>query len=358
MFVERLNEAGGLLGQPVEWNLLDDESDTANIAPLYEQLISQDQVDLIMGPYATPNILAAMPVAERYGYTLPQHTAVLAPLMSYACQFPGWSIGPEPNSFIPNQIADALDSLGGSVSTVALLTNESGSTAFVSYGSPDDPEDPSTLTVLPERGYDIVADIPYPPGTEDWGSIAAEVQSANADLVLMNGLGVEANGLIDAMQQLDYAPPLMFALFPAPGPLLGLGDAAQGVLSVSIFEPNPPILEQMDPEVTEIVNEFAERAAAEEIPYTVFETQAAASWNAWEILVQGVEGAGSTDGQAICDSLHSTGAELTFSGPVTFDTAVNNFWETTEGLKQIQGSDWVMVWPEDIAAGTLAGPTG
>ncbi len=358
MFVERLNAAGGLLGREVEWNLLDDESDTANIAPLYEQLISQDQVDLIMGPYATPNILAAMPVAERYGYTLPQHTAVLAPLMTYACQFPGWSIGPEPNSFIPNQIADALDSLDGAVSTVALLTNESGSTAFISYGIADDPEDPSTLNILPERGYEIVADIPYPPGYEDWGSTAAQVRDANADLVLINGLGVEANSLIEAMQQLDYRPPLMFALFPAPGPLLGLGDAAQGTLSVSIFEPNEPILEQMDPEVREIVEEFAERAAAEEIPYTVFETQAAASWNAWEILAQGVEGAGSTDGQGICDSLHSTGAELTFSGAVTFDPAVNNFWDTTEGLKQIQGTEWVMVWPEDIAAGTLAGPTG
>lgn len=358
MFVERLNAAGGLLGRPVEWNLLDDESDGANIAPLYEQLISQDQVDLIMGPYATPNILAAMPVAERYGYTLPQHTAVLAPLMTYACQFPGWSIGPEPNSFIPNQIADALDSLDGVVSTVALLTNESGSTAFISYGVADDPDDPSTLNILPERGYEVVADIPYPPGYEDWGATAAQVRDVNPDLVLMNGLGVEANSLIEAMQQLDYMPPLMFALFPAPGPLLGLGDAAQGTLSVSIFEPNEPILEQMDPEVREIVNEFAERAAAEEIPYTVFETQAAASWNAWEILVQGVEGAGSTDGQAICDSLHSTGADLTFSGAVTFDPAVNNFWDTTEGLKQIQGTEWVMVWPEDIAAGTLAGPTG
>ena len=358
MFVERLNAAGGLLGRPVEWNLLDDESDGANIAPLYEQLISQDQVDLIMGPYATPNILAAMPVAERYGYTLPQHTAVLAPLMTYACQFPGWSIGPEPNSFIPNQIADALDSLDGVVSTVALLTNESGSTAFISYGVADDPDDPSTLNILPERGYEVVADIPYPPGYEDWGATAAQVRDVNPDLVLMNGLGVEANSLIEAMQQLDYTPPLMFALFPAPGPLLGLGDAAQGTLSVSIFEPNEPILEQMDPEVREIVNEFAERAAAEEIPYTVFETQAAASWNAWEILVQGVEGAGSTDGQAICDSLHSTGADLTFSGAVTFDPAVNNFWDTTEGLKQIQGTEWVMVWPEDIAAGTLAGPTG
>ena len=358
MFIERLNAAGGLLGREVQWNLLDDESDTANIAPLYEQLISQDQVDLIMGPYATPNILAAMPVAERYGYTLPQHTAVLAPLMTYACQFPGWSIGPEPNSFIPNQIADALDSLDGAVSTVALLTNESGSTAFISYGVADDPDDPSTLNILPERGYEIVADIPYPPGYEDWGSTAAQVRDANADLVLVNGLGVEANSLIDAMQQLDYTPPMMFALFPAPGPLLVLGDASHGTLSLSIFEPNEPILEQMDPEVREIVEEFAERAAAEEIPYTVFETQAAASWNAWEILAQGVEGAGSTDGQGICDSLHSTGAELTFSGAVTFDPAVNNFWDTTEGLKQIQGSEWVMVWPEDIAAGALAGPTG
>jgi branched-chain amino acid transport system substrate-binding protein len=278
--------------------------------------------------------------------------------MTYACQFPGWSIGPEPNSFIPNQIADALDSLDGAVSTVALLTNESGSTAFISYGIADDPEDPSTLNILPERGYEVVADIPYPPGYEDWGSTAAQVRDANADLVLMNGLGVEANSLIEAMQQLDYAPPMMFALFPAPGPLLGLGDAAQGTLSVSIFEPNEPILERMDPEVSEIVDEFAERAAAEEIPYTVFETQAAASWNAWEILVQGVEGAGATDGQAICDSLHSTGADLTFSGAVTFDPAVNNFWDTTEGLKQIQGSEWVMVWPEDIAAGTLTGPAG
>ena len=357
MFIERLNAAGGLLGRPVEWNLLDDESDGAQVAALYEQLISQDGVDLIMGPYATPNILAAMPVAERYGYALPQHTAVLAPLMEYACQFPGWSIGPEPNVFIPNQIADAMDSLDGAVSTVSLLTNESGSTSFISYGRAD-VEEPAAITILPERGYEIVADIPYPPGTSEWGSIATQVRDANADLVLMNGLGVEANGLIEAMQQLDYSPPMMFALFPAPGPLLGLGEASEGVMSVSTFEPNEPILERMGPEVREIVDEFATRAEAEGLPYTVFETQAAASWNAWEILASGVEGSESLEGQAICDQLHEAGAELTFAGSVVFDPEVNNFWETNEGLKQIQGGDWVMVWPDEIAAGELAGPAG
>src|ERR671916_116039 len=95
LFVERLNASGGLLGRPVQWVVRDDESDQAKVSTLYEQLISQDKVDLIIGPYATPNILSAMAVAARHGYTMPQHTAVIAPLMKYECQFPGWSIGYE-----------------------------------------------------------------------------------------------------------------------------------------------------------------------------------------------------------------------------------------------------------------------
>ncbi len=108
-FVARLNARGGLLGRPVEWKVLDDASDTTKIATQYEQLISQDNVDLILGPYATPNILAAMAVAERHGFVMPHHTAVLAPQLTYPCQFPGWSIGPTPNSYIPN---DALRRAG------------------------------------------------------------------------------------------------------------------------------------------------------------------------------------------------------------------------------------------------------
>ena len=42
-----------------------------------------------------------MAVAERHGYVLPQHTAVLAPQLTYECQFPAWSIGPTPNEFVP-----------------------------------------------------------------------------------------------------------------------------------------------------------------------------------------------------------------------------------------------------------------
>jgi branched-chain amino acid transport system substrate-binding protein len=87
-YVDRLNKNGGLLGRQVQWKVLDDQSDQAKVGQLYEQLIGQDKVDLVIGPYATPNILSAMAVAQRHNYVLPQHTAVLAPQLTYSCQLP------------------------------------------------------------------------------------------------------------------------------------------------------------------------------------------------------------------------------------------------------------------------------
>jgi branched-chain amino acid transport system substrate-binding protein len=353
LFVERLNAAGGLLGRPVQWVVRDDESDQAKVSTLYEQLITQEKVDLIMGPYATPNILSAMGVAARHRYVLPQHTAVLAPLMTYECQFPGWSIGPVPNEFVPNQLLDAVASLPTPPKKVFVLTNQNGSTDFVSHGSEGNRV--GAISIAKQRGLDV-REVNYPPNTTDWAPLAAQVRAAQPDLVINNGLGVDPVNLLQAMAQLNYKPPMMFSLFPAPGPPLGLGAAADGLLSVSIFEPNQETLDELGGDAAEVVNEFKTRATAAQLPYTVFETQAAASWNAWEILVAGVTGADRIDHQAICESLHSKGADTTFSGHLTFDPEQNNFWPPTQTLKQIQGGNWVTVWPKDRAAGELQGP--
>jgi branched-chain amino acid transport system substrate-binding protein len=150
--------------------------------------------------------------------------------------------------------------------------------------------------------------------------------------------------------------PLTFSLFPAPGPLQNLGADAEGVMSVSIFEPSEKALTAIGGDAAAIVEEFSTRATAAQL-YPVFETQAAASWNAWEILVAGVEAAGAVDDhQAICDALHESGATTTFSGQLTFDPEDNNFWPTTLGLKQIQDGEWVMVFPEASAAAPIQGP--
>ena len=355
LYVERLNAAGGLLGRPVQWVVRDDESDQAKVSTLYEQLITQDKVDLIIGPYATPNILSAMAVAARHKYTMPQHTAVIAPLLTYECQFPSWSIGPTPNEFVPNQLFEATASLGTPPKRIAILTNQNGSTDFVSYGSKDNKT--GAVSITKQKGLDLVLEVRYPPTTTDWAPIAARVRDAKPDLVINNGLGVDPVNLLQAMAQLNYKPPMMFSLFPAPGPPLGLGATSDGLLSVSIFEPNKATLDKLGGDATTIVNDFKTRATAAKLPYTVFETQAAASWNAWEILASGVKGAGNTDQTAMCEALHSKGADTTFSGHLTFDPAQNNFWPTTQTIKQIQNGDWVTVWPADRAAAQLRGPT-
>ncbi|HEY7484238.1 MAG TPA: amino acid ABC transporter substrate-binding protein [Streptosporangiaceae bacterium] len=355
-FVDRLNANGGLLGRQVKWIVRDDESDQAKVSQLYEQLISQDKVDLIIGPYATPNILSAMAVAARHGYTMPQHTAVIAPLMTYNCQFPAWSIGPKPNEYVPNQLFDAVASLPDPPKKVAILTNQNGSTDFVSYGAGSDKT--GMVSIAKQRGLDLVLEAKYPPTTTSWAPLATRVRDAKPDLVINDGLGVDPVNLLNAMKQLKYQPPMMFSLFPAPGPPLALGDTSNGLLSVTIFEPNKPTLDKLGPTATTIVNDFKTRASQAKLPYTVFETQAAASWNAWEILVAGVKGAGKIDQKAMCDSLHAKGADTTFSGHLAFDPSVHNFWPTTLSIKQIQNRDWVTVWPTDRAAAKLQSPAG
>ena len=350
-FVDRLNAAGGLLGRKVEWKLLDDQSDQAKVSQLYEKLITQDKVDLLMGPYATPNILSAMAVAQRHGYVLPQHTAVLAPQLTYDCQFPAWSIGPNPNQFIPNQLFDAVATLPTPPKKIAVLTSQSGSAAFVSDGFGDDKA--GVLSIAKDRGLNVAVNVHYPPTTTDWAPIATQVRDADPDLVIDNGLGVDAVNILQAMKQLNYTPKKMFALFPAPGPLLALGPAAEGLLSVSMFEPNKPTLAKLPPEATAIVDDYTKRATAANLPYKVFETQATASWNAWQILAAGVTAAGGTDQKKMCDALHSKGADTTFSGHLTFDSKDHNFWPTTQTLKQVQNGDWVTVWPADRAAAPL-----
>jgi branched-chain amino acid transport system substrate-binding protein len=353
-FVDRLNASGGLLGRQVKWLVRDDESDQAKVSTLYEQLISQDKVDLIIGPYATPNILSAMAVAARHGYTMPQHTAVIAPLLTYKCQFPAWSIGPKPNQYVPNQLFDAVAGMPAPPKKVAIVTNQNGSTDFVSYGAGNDKT--GMVSIAKQRGLDVVLEAKYPPTTTSWAPLATRIRDAKADLVVNDGLGVDPVGLLNAMKQLAYKPPMMFSLFPAPGPLLGLGNTAEGLLSVTIFEPNKPTLDKLGPTATTIVNDFKSRATKAKLPYTVFETQAAASWNAWEILAAGVKGAGKTDQKAMCDSLHAKGADTTFSGHLAFDPKVNNFWPTTLAIKQIQNKDWLTVWPTQSAAAKLQAP--
>ena len=108
IYVEQLNKRGGLLGRPVEWIVKDDQSKPDLARTLYEQLITSDKVDLLMGPYATGAILSAMGVAQRYNKVLVHHTLGVPSLAKYEMQFPAWSLGSDPGNTVNNTLFEAL----------------------------------------------------------------------------------------------------------------------------------------------------------------------------------------------------------------------------------------------------------
>ncbi len=66
LWARQVNARGGLLGRPVRLIIYDDQSDPDRVAMLYERLITQDGVDLVLSPYGTPLTLRATEVTERH----------------------------------------------------------------------------------------------------------------------------------------------------------------------------------------------------------------------------------------------------------------------------------------------------
>ena len=210
--------------------LKDDQSKADLARTLYEQLITSDKVDLLMGPYATGGILSAMGVAQRYNKVLVHHTFGMPSLAKYDMQFPAWSLGSDPgNTTHQHRVRRA-----GHGPEAA----EDGR-----GGDEQVPVDPLHVAgareTIKKRGLQEVLFLEWDFGNRDFGPIASRVKDAKPDFVWVGAIGLDGNLLLDAMKKIDYVPPQHFYLYPAPGPLVTLPEA-KNALSVTIFEEHPP----------------------------------------------------------------------------------------------------------------------
>jgi branched-chain amino acid transport system substrate-binding protein len=70
MWVHDINARGALLGKNVELVHYDDYSEADRSALLYRQLIENDKVDLLVGPYSSGTTLAASTIAEQHNFPM------------------------------------------------------------------------------------------------------------------------------------------------------------------------------------------------------------------------------------------------------------------------------------------------
>jgi branched-chain amino acid transport system substrate-binding protein len=335
IYVEQLNKNGGLLGRPVEWVLLDDQSKPDIARTLYERLITVDKVDLLLGPYATGNILSAMAVAERHDKMLVHHTFGIPKMAKYERQFPAWHLGPLPDQTVPNLVFTALAASEHPPKTIAIVTSKFPSVHFIGVGARE---------VAKKHKLQEVLYLEFEFGSRDFGPIAARVREANPDLLFVGAIGLDGNLLLEALKKLDYAPKNHFYLYPAPGPLAVAPDA-KNALSTTVFEDQKPYTD--NPKAATFVKLYRERATAANLPYPVADVQAGASYTAWQIIETAVTQTKSLDHKVLAAWLNKNRVD-TIIGRLRFDE-IGNYGDDLSKLKQVQDGRWVVVWPKEAA---------
>lgn len=338
IYIEQLNKRGGWLGRPVEWVLKDDQSKPDVTRTLYEQLITTEKVDLIVGPYATGSILSAMGVAQRYNKLLLHNTFGLPALAKYDMLFSVGGQSYDIDTVWPNLVFDAVGSGNKPPKTVAMLTSKFPSVHFVTQGARE---------VLKKRGMTEATYLEWEFGNRDFGAIAARVKEAKPDMVWVGGVGLDGNLLLDAMKKIDYVPPQFFISFPASGPMLKSPDG-KGVLALTVFEEHAPFTS--NPVAAEFVKQFNERAAKANLPDSSVELIAAVAYATWQALDAAVNATKSLDDKTLAAWLKKNQVD-TVIGKVRWD-GTNNFMKGTDlyRVKQVQNGKWQVVWPREYAA--------
>jgi branched-chain amino acid transport system substrate-binding protein len=336
IYIEQANKRGGWLGRPLEWIVKDDQSKPDLARTLYEQLLTVDKVDLLMGPYATGAILSAMGVAQRYDKVLVHHTFGIPSLAKYDKHFPAWSLGADPGTTVPNTVLNALAASPKPPKTIAVVTSKFPSVHFMSLGARE---------VAKKRGLNEVLFLEWDFGNLDYAPIAARIKDAKPDFLWVGAIGLEGNQLLEAMNKIDYKPVEHFYMYPAPGPM-SKSPLANNALSMTVFEEHPPYSNA--PGAKAFIDLYHERAAKAGIPDTNVEVQAAASYTAWQILTAAVRATNSLDDAKMAAWLKANRVD-TIQGKLRFD-GPSNYGDDLMRVKQVQNGRWVTVYPKEYAA--------
>ncbi|HEX7007077.1 MAG TPA: amino acid ABC transporter substrate-binding protein [Alphaproteobacteria bacterium] len=328
---EQVNAQGGLdIGgkekRPVEFVVYDDQSDPANAVRIYEKLITDDRVDLLLGPWGTPTHFAIAPVLERLKFPMVGSTAASVQLRELK---PGniWFVTPSMPDRIAQAIADQMKAAG--YKTAAVIGNQLPFALEVKK---------FLQPALEKAGIKVVAGSDYPPDIKDMTALLTSVKQANPDGVI--ALSYPSDSILYMKQARELGVNAKFQ-FVMVGPSIDFfrkmfGAVADGIVSMGDWDPylkNAPLAKPFYDAYVKKFNEEPDYLDSVE------------SYVSCQILEQAVAKAG-LDKDKLRETI-STATFDTIRGPVKFDGVQNAI--TPAGLLQIQGKEMHVIWPQSRA---------
>jgi branched-chain amino acid transport system substrate-binding protein len=352
-----VNAKGGLLGRPVELVFYDDQSNPSNVPGIYTKLINVDKVDLILGPYATNMVAAAMPVIMENNKTTVTILGVgVNRHFNYGRYFSMVPVGPEGVKAFSKGFFELAAAQQPKPQTVAMLSADAEFAKTSADGAREN---------AAAYGFKIVYDKSYPPPTTDFAPTVRALQAANADIVFVAAYPPDTVGIVRAANEIGLSPKMfggtMIGLLITPIKAQ-LGPILDGIVIMESFVPAPTF---EFPGLADVLKRYRAVAAGEKLDpfgygFVPF------GYAAGQVLAQAVEATKSLDQNALADYMHGHSFQ-TVAGEIAFgkdgewakartvftqfqNVAPNDFEQFAAGAKQ------PILWPPQFKTGDMIYP--
>ncbi len=332
VWVEMINAEGGLLGRDVELTVKDDASNQNTIVSDYNALISQDDVDLLLGTFSSLLNLPASAVAERNQMLYVEPAGGSPEIFTRGFKY----------LFFAQQAT--ADKQGEVFANWISTLPEDQRPQTAAYPTLDDPFTLPTSegieAILSEAGIETVYRETYAIDNKNFDTIVNAMKAEDPDLVVNGAQTEDGIGMLRSMLKADFTPDW---LYQTNAPSLG----AQYADAVGV-ENTEGVMYSIShsPEASTTGNaEFV--AKYDEMFGGAPPEDAADAYAAGQVLAAAVEEVGSIDDQlALADWLRDNEVE-TILGPLSWNDDGSPIGEFLTG--QWQSGQVEIILPEEAA---------
>jgi branched-chain amino acid transport system substrate-binding protein len=329
LYVERLNEAGGVLGRRLELVSYDSGGDAEKARTFAKRLIEQDRVDVIVGGSTTGETMAVVPLVEAAGMpfiSLAGAVVIVEPVKKWVFKTP------HTDRMACDKIFVDMKARG--VAKAALI---SGSGGF------DKSMRAQCLGVAQNHGIDIVADETYGAGDTDMTAQLTKIRNTpGVQAVLNAGFGQGPAIVTRNYRQLGITQPLYQSHGVASKQYIKLaGEAAEGVRLPAAALLVAETLPDSDPQKKVVVGYKQAYEARFKQDVSTFGGHA---YDGLMLAVEAMKKAGSADKARVRDALESIRGYMGTAGLVHMSPQDHMGLDLTAfRMLEVRKGDWALV---------------
>ena len=330
MYIDRINQAGGLVGRKLDLVHYDTAGDANKARTFVKRLLEEDEVDVILGGSTTGTTMAVIPLVERAEVPFVSFAggvSIIDPVKPWVFKTP------HTDRMACEKIFE--DMQGRGITHVALISGTGG------FGKSMRGQ---CMAVAPALGVQIVADETYGPGDTDMVAQLTKIRNTEGIQAVVNaGFGQGPAIVTKNFAQLGFDVPLYQSHGVASRKFIELaGDAAEGVRLPAAALLVAERLPADDPQRPVVVGyKTSYEAVYGDGSVSTFGGHALDGLMLYKMAV---EAAGSPDPAAVRDALETIQGFMGTAGEVTMSTDDHlGLGLSAFRMLEIRDGDWTLV---------------